>query len=128
MYWIMWSDPNDHSDPHEGFYHYKRGLDPEIWSSVVEKITSKKIWVKDFPKFKGFLYACEQDAINGEYDKFCRYAYGLPWQRRYLEEGKPLWPLGDASVMLRKLAELEFNLNDAATSYICRTGNMDKTE
>jgi hypothetical protein len=115
VYWVMWADPNDRSDNRCGFYAYKRGLEPEIWESVVEKASPRKIWLKHYPKFKGRIYSCAQDAIDGEYATFCKYANGYPfdWRR---ESAEPIYTLGDASALLRKLAELEFNLNNAVAA------------
>lgn len=116
VYWVMWADPNDHSDECIGFYDYKRGLEPQIWESVVEKASPRKIWLKDYPNHKRRnIYSCPQDAIDGTYATFCKYANGHPfdWHREYAE---PIYTLGDASALLRKLAELEFNLNNAVAA------------
>lgn len=117
VYWIMWVDPAEpyNKNDRTGWYAYKQGCVPEIWSSVVERVTSKKIWVRDYSKLNANLYSCEQNAITGEYERFCdmRLSSGSVVSRLF-----PRVTLGEASIVLRKLAELEFNLNNSNYSSI----------
>jgi hypothetical protein len=118
----MWVDPSARGEERIGWYAYKKGREPEIWTDTVKRITSKKIWVQNHPKTNARLYSCEQDAITGAYELFCD---------MYLSSGGfsvfqfiPRPTLGEASVVLRKLAELEFNLNNSD----CRVIVVNRTE
>lgn len=112
VYWIMWIDLNApyNENGRTGWYAYKRGCVPEIWSGVVDRVTSKKIWVRNYSKLKAQLYACEQSAITGAYERFCDLYLS---SNNIFSSYFPRFPLGEASVVLRKLAELEFNLNNS---------------
>lgn len=123
VYWIMWIDPNEpyNEKGRSGWYTYKQGCVPEIWSGVVERVTSKKIWVRNYSKLRARLYSCEQSAITGAYETFC----DLHLSSNYIFSSYfPRFPLGEASVVLRKLAELEFNLNNSD----CRIVVVDRPE
>ena len=123
VYWIMWIDVNEpyNEKGRTGWYTYKQDCVPEIWSGVVERVTSKKIWVRNYSKLKAHLYSCEQAAITGAYETFCdlhlssNHIFSSYFER---------FPLGEASVVLRKLAELEFNLNNSD----CRIVIVDRPE
>lgn len=119
VYWLMWVDPTEPANnDYIGWYTYKKGCVPEIWSGVVERVTSKKIWVRNYPKLSANLYSCEQHAVTGAYERFC--ATCLPMARVTY----PGITLGEASAVLRKLAELEFNLNASNN----RTVVVDRSE
>lgn len=111
VYWIMWCDPVSRrgSGNHEGSFAYSLGSVPEIWSAVIERLTRNgRIMLEEYGQAKVGVYRCEQDAITGTYEQFCRiYLCGWNWRK------KPRAPLGIASVVLRHLAKLEFDLNDA---------------
>ena len=113
VYWVMWRDPKE-SEPVSttvGWYRFAIGREAEIWSATVEKLTARTITLTDHGKIKKSIYASAPAAITAEYHDFCRYQlftfsvhgalYGVP----------PQMPLGVASLALRELAKLEFNLH-----------------
>lgn len=110
VYWIMWCDPHDHSEKRTGWYAYRKGCLPEIWEAVVERTTRNGlIMLEHYGKARLGVYSCPQDAITGTYETICFcYLGGTNWKL------PPELSLGEASVILRHLAELEFNLHNAA--------------
>jgi hypothetical protein len=108
VFWVMWSDPNDTSESRTGWYAYRATLSPEIWSSLVERLPGNgSIMLRHYGRASN-IYACEIDAVRREYEHFCRrnlggFGYG------------PRCSLGEASRVLRELAELEFGINAAAS-------------
>ena len=105
----MWADPGQHTDEHVGWNAYAAGRKAEIWSDVVERLTARTIILQHFKKRISLVYSCPQDAITAEYESFCFFKLHLgisPYS------GRPMPSLGEASAVLRKLAELEFDLNN----------------
>ena len=109
VYWLMWCDPNapkNEAGKYTAWYKYRPELVPEIWSRKIEKLTPRTIVLEELGKTKCCVYVCPQDAITAQYELFCF------WQlRRDYGSYTPAVSLGEASAYLRKLAELEFNLN-----------------
>lgn len=106
VYWIMWVDPQqDNVAEKPGWYVYKPSRKPEIWYDTVAhiKLRGRKITLTRHPKIDCAFYACAQDAITAEYEDLCKYRLN-----GYLQ---PRLSLGEASAVLRALAELEFNLH-----------------
>lgn len=111
VYWIMWRGPDDDTD---AWYLYKMGRKPEVWSAPIETMNSRTIKVEHYGKLACFMYSCPQDAITAEYETICKYhiisrgGSGITfWDLQIVI------PLGEASVILRDLAELEFNLHQS---------------
>jgi hypothetical protein len=110
VYWIMWCDPEqrpDNDNKYDGWYKYRPGLVPEIWSKKIERLTPRTITVEELGKVKWAVYSCPQDAITAKYEQFCLWDIGVTYTNP-----QPKVSLGMASAYLRLLAELEFSLNN----------------
>jgi hypothetical protein len=110
VYWVMWRELNVPAD-YTAYHGYRDGCVPEIWSDVVERIGRQRdsIILERYGSLRIPVYSCPQDAITGTYEIYCHLYLGGGYART-----KPLWSLGKTSVILRHLAELEFNLHNAA--------------
>lgn len=119
VYWVMWCDPGDTPENRTGYYFYKPHLSPEIWSAAIERLHKNGSVVLCHYGRAFNVYPCEVDAVRGEYERFCAV---------YLPSGGPLssyapsnCALGEASRVLRELAELEFGVNAWASSAMSST-------
>lgn len=109
VFWVMWCDPCDTAENRSGWYWYKTGLSPEVWSATVDRISRNgAIFLSHYGRSKR-IYACEIDAIRAAYDYFCssHLSYSRFGER---------CPVGEASRVMRDLAELEFGINAWASS------------
>lgn len=114
VFWVMWCDPSDTSEIRTGWYGYESGLSPEIWTSAVEHLPGNgSIMLAGYGRATN-IYPREIDAVRGSYELFCA---------RYLSEfaGPERCSLGEASRVLRELAELEFGINAWASSALSST-------
>lgn len=120
VYWIMWVDEQDARpkrdwhipeglrEPVMGWFAYRDGLSPEIWSArVVAAHRNGTIMLDGYGKALS-VYACESDAILGEYRAFCSMNMEVGWRG-----ADRLCNLGEASRVLRILAELEYGLHES---------------
>lgn len=104
VFWVMWCDAKDTSENRIGYYAYRNGFSPEVWSSCVERLPGNgSIMLKGYGRAK-FICSCEMDAIQLEYELFCSL-----YLTKHFRLPKPT--LGEASRVLRELAELEFGLH-----------------
>jgi hypothetical protein len=114
VFWVMWCDSRDTSEQRKGWYGYRSGLSPEIWSALVERLPGGgSIMLQHYGRALN-IYSCELDAVRRRYELFCatelmKYGCG------------PVCSLGEASRVLRELAELEFGIH-AAASMECSHG------
>lgn len=108
VYWIMWRGPDDGTN---AWYCYKTGRKPEIWSAPIETMNSRTIKVEHYGKLKTRMYSCPQDAITAEYETICKFVLLDRFAGTSFWDLQVGMPLGEASVLLRDLADLEFNLN-----------------
>jgi hypothetical protein len=109
VYWIMWRGADDGS---HGWFRYKTGRKPEVWSAAIETITSRTVKVEHYGKLPT-MYSCPQDAITAEYEHVCKYHILNHWAGVTVWDLRVGVPLGEASVILRDLADLEFNLHQS---------------
>lgn len=113
VYWIMWCEPNQGDEPIVGTFYPRTNAQPEILSDVVEKLTPKTITLEKYGRKHPNIYSCPQDAITAEFETFC--VFHLSPKNYYLFRHygqEPIRTLGEVSVVLRKLAELEYRLNN----------------
>jgi len=111
VFCVMWCDPNDDSANRKGWYYYRRGRSPEIWSFVVDRLPRNgSIMLRGCGK-AGNVYSCEINAVRGQYELFCQLHLGGGF-------GRPACSLGDASKALRELAELEFGVHASSNMEI----------
>ena len=113
VFWCMWVDQEDADrkrsvgSPVTGWYAYRRGLSPEIWAGVVERLTkSGCIMLRHFGR-AGLVYSCEVDAVHDAYRIFC----SLHLSDRYSHLVRP--GLEEASRVLRLLCDLEVGCHQA---------------
>jgi hypothetical protein len=111
VFWVMWCDP---SDKRIGWYGYKPGFSPEIWSSSVQRLPGNGSIVLEHYGRAANIYSCEIAAVRRAYQLFCQL---------YLEPRgvRGMCPLGEASRVLRELAELEFGIH-VSHSIGCKNG------
>ena len=112
--WVMWCDPSDTSENRTGCYGYRPGLSPEIWCSVVERLPRNGSIMLRYYGASHKIYPREIDAVHGAYRTFCGVYLSLP--TFYCAPS-----LGEASRVLRELAELEFGINAWASSALSST-------
>jgi hypothetical protein len=74
-------------------------------------MNSRTIKVEHYGKLKTHMYSCPQDAITAEYETICKYVLLDIFAGATIWDSQIRLPLGEASVLLRDLADLEFNLH-----------------
>ena len=108
VFWVMWFDPHDTSEARTGWYGYRAKLSPEIWSSLVERLAGNgSVMLRHYGKALN-IYSCEIDAVRAAYQLFCSINLA---DRGY----STTCSLGEASRVLRELAELEFGIHAAVS-------------
>jgi len=108
VYWVMWCDGLvDESGRQTGWFCYKHGLCPEIWSGIVDRLARNAIMLVGYGKTYE-CYSNQIEAINAAYEKFVLSELMHDWRM-----GFNLTSLGEASRVLRLLAELEYGLHCA---------------
>lgn len=114
VFWVMWCDLGEVQEKRHGWYGYRPGMSPEIWSSFVERLPGNgSIMLRDYGKAVN-VYPNEIAAVRGQYELFC----ACHLQRLGSRE---MCSLGEASRVLRELAEIEFGIN-VAHSMECSNG------
>ena len=102
----MWCDGSvDEDGKTVGWYRYKPGRSPEIWDGNVGRLARNAIMLVGYGK----AYECypnQIEAINAAYEKFA-----LSYLKHDWRFGCKLISLGEASRVLRLLAELEYGLH-----------------
>jgi hypothetical protein len=109
VYWVMWCGGSvDENDRAVGWFRYKPSLCPEIWSGVVDRLARNAIMLLGYGR-AGQCYATEIEAIRAAYEKFiCHRLCLCHWSHEF-----DATTLGEASRVLRLLAELEYGLHNA---------------
>jgi hypothetical protein len=108
VFWVMWFDQQSTSETRKLWYGYRDQLSPDIVSSVVERLPGNgSIMLRHFGRASN-IYSCEIDAVRCAYELFC----SIHLVGRYCF---PKCSLGEASRVLRELAELEFGIHAAVS-------------
>lgn len=109
VYWVMWCDGSvDENDRDLGWRHYKPGLSPVIWSGIVDRLARTAIMLAGYGR-SNECYASQIEAIHAAYEKFvCHTLTPFHWSHEFDSTN-----LGEASRVLRLLAELEYGLHNA---------------
>jgi hypothetical protein len=105
VYWVMWFKEEE---DRKAWVVYRPGLTPEIWTAIVEKLVRNSIMLESFGRAHD-VFSCELDAIRWAYKDF------VSNNLRSRTNSGPC-ELGEASRVLRALAELEYGLHSPAGS------------
>lgn len=108
VYWVMWCDGSvDENGRDVGWRRYKPGLFPVVWSGIVDRLPRTAIMLVGYGRTTE-CYDSEIKAIHAAYEKFVRRLMPFHWSHEFDST-----TLGEASRVLRMLAELEYGLHNA---------------
>jgi hypothetical protein len=114
VYWVMWVDEEDanwrreRGDPQKGWYGYRRGLSPILWSGrVIALPRNGAIMLEHFGR-ASCVSKCEIDAVAMECKSFCRWHLcGFPRSEGIICD------IREAARVLGLMADLEDGLHRA---------------
>lgn len=114
VFWVMWIEA-DYYDGQKngqpasrGWWWYKAGRSPEVWSGTVKASYKNGTIVLDHYGKAHSVFSCEMHAVEAAYVSFCDLHLSRGWPY-----GSDFCCLGEASRVLGLLAEIEYGIHNA---------------